>query len=169
MIEEITSINHMPPENDYKEPDHCLWKGFRVASRFAYELPAKIFGIFAAAIGSHLLALPIATSLYVLGVSTLLTKLVVKITSTYNWEVFQKIERNTWDYKSTYPYLQTASLVGGLILSFLIPAIGVFICTGLGIFNGIIIEVEHCRKLQDVKRRCTQSFHTRGLVEIVMN
>lgn len=149
----------LPPVIEEIKKPHILWRGVRVVVMFFVETPLAVLALAIAAFVCQLLCPVFAMPLFVIMASTLLSKLVVKVLSRLKSRFVEKIERGAWNFKCKFPKLRLIAFIFTMALSYIVPIAGIAMGAALGCFNGLIIEVEHCKnKLNLNKRECREFF-----------
>jgi hypothetical protein len=138
--------------NTVKKKESVFWRGFKVTCNFFYETPAMVFGIVIAGVIAHFVIPQLAMTCYALAIASLLSKLFVKISSSVDLKFFDRVEEWAWGIKKKIPYIQTVLIIISLVVSYFIPVVGVCIAVVIGGYNGIIFEIEFCKKLQLVHK-----------------
>lgn len=135
-----------------KNEESVIWRGFKVTCNFLYETPAMVLGLLAAAVVAHIFIPYLAVTLYALAVASLCSKLVIKLVSRLDIKWLQRLEEWSWNLKKKFSYIQTVMIVCSLIAGYLFPILGIISATVVGGYNGIIFEIEYCKKLQSLHK-----------------
>lgn len=151
-----------------KKNDSVIWRGLTVTFNFFYETPAMVFGLVIAGVVAHLFVPQLACTCYMLAGSSLLSKLIMKISSTRGFKSFENIEIWSWNLKKKYPYIQAIAMSICLVVSYFFPVIAIFLALPIGIYNGIVFEIEFCKKLQRVHQQKMEHQQSNVAMDIIV-
>lgn len=146
------------PEAPVDPPkDNILWRGIKVTFNFFYETPAVVIGVTIAAIASHFFIPVLAPTLYTLAVTSMISKLVVKLCGRLNYKFLAKVESSAWNFKVKYPRIQTIAIIITIAAGYILPWCGVILALALGVYSGIINEIEYYKKMQKVTKEAQET------------
>lgn len=135
-----------------EEKESVFWRGFKVTCNFIYETPSLVFGLIAGGILAHIFLPEIAITCYALAIASMGCKLVIKLITRFDVKWLQRFEQWAWKVKKKIPYIQTAMIICSLVISYFVPVIGVSTAVVVGVYNGIIFEMEYYKKLQSLHK-----------------
>lgn len=148
--ETSTTPLHIPGST---KKESVFWRGFKVITAFIYETPLFVIAIVVAGVVCHFFIPPLAIPLYTLAATTVVSKLVVKVLGKLKWGIIERVEQKAWKLNEKFPKLRLISFIFVLAISFLTPLVGATFAIALGIYQGVISEVEQCKVLQETQDR----------------
>lgn len=151
-----------------KRKDSIIWRGFLVVFNFFYETPAKVIGIAVAGVACHFFCPNLAPFFLALAATTLASKLVVKCLSRYKIKQIENIERKACQLAENHPIIRLIVFVSLAVAAFFFPIPGLIVGCCLGVFNGIVIEFEYYKKVQQVKRFHHETDIPKGVTQIAI-
>ncbi len=121
-------------------------------SSFVYETPLLVVGLVVAGIACALFFPPLALPLFCLAGSSLVTKLATKIITRYDSSAYAKFEHRIWGLHQSYKKWHMVAALALVAIGYFVPWIGVPLCIAYGLYNGIVMEMEHCKAMQRADR-----------------
>jgi len=152
-VDAIENVPPFLPSVVEQKRGSVIWRGFKVVLEFFYKVPVAVLATLVAAVASHLLFPVFTISLYTITVSTFFSKLVQKIAFKLKYKPMEKVELSFWRLKHRFPKMQLIAFLSMLVVSYLIPILGIIMAAVLGGYNGIIIDVQYCKDKQRAHRR----------------
>lgn len=133
-----------------QKKENIVWRGMKVSFKFFYESPLMIVGILISAVVSYFFFPVLTPTLLALASATFFSKLLIKVLNICHCKYAIILERGAWAIKNRYKYIQLILLGGTLVSGYFIPFVGVSLAIVLGIYNGLICEIDYCKKMQVV-------------------
>jgi len=152
---------------DEKPKENIFWRGVKITLNYLYETPALVIGLTIAAIASHFFIPILAPTLYTLAATTFISKLVIKLCGRLNYKIFAKVESSAWNFKVKYPRLQTIALIVTITAGYVFPLCGIILAIALGIYNGIVNEVDYYKKMQQVRKQIHDAIEQHEVIHLM--
>lgn len=117
-----------------------------------YETPVWVIASTIIGIALLIFHPPLATPFLGLAMATELTRLAGKIIEAYNLQQFKVLRENMFEYQQKYPYIQYLVFATSLVASAFFPIAGAVLSSLLGIYKGMIAEIDIFKYKQDIIR-----------------
>ncbi len=124
-------------------------KAWRDAASFIYEMPYTIVALTAAGIAAAILFPVLAPPCFGLVAGVVISRLVVKVVDNYNPLYLLDVKREALKINEKYSNVLLICFVFATFLAIASPLLGTLATLGLGLYQGIIIQVE----IYDYKRQ----------------
>ena len=125
---------------------------FDTAISYIVKTPAEVLIIAIAGIALQIIFPVLAPPFFALSLSLLLTKLVVKITDSYNKGALEDIKNMAYDYEQRYPKAPIITFLFSLAVAPFSQIVGCALAIALGIISGLAFEIKQCKVLQNKLR-----------------
>lgn len=136
------NIHHVSP-TEVNRRSSVVWRGVKVVMDFFYKVPLAVLATAVAAVVCHLLYPTLAVPLYVITTSTYFSKLVLKVAIRLKCKPMERAELYFWKMKRRFPKVQFIAFIAMLVVSCLIPILGIIAAGVLGLLNGFVIDIEY--------------------------
>lgn len=136
--------------NPFSPPENFFWLGVKKGCYYLYSAPAGVIGIAALGVLSEIFAPSISLTCYTLAGTALVSKWLITFLSSIHFPHLEELERYVDKIKKNQPYIQTASLIATLAIAYFFPILGVILAIGVGLFNGILYQMEYCETMQKI-------------------
>lgn len=123
---------------------------------FIYEMPVTIVAAAIAGVVSIILFPPAALPCFGLVGAAILSRLVVKHYDHYNPTELLDVKEKCWNFNKKYPTISVVIFIFATVIGLITPAGGFVVAAGLGIYRGIIIQIdiyEYRRKLREEENK----------------
>jgi hypothetical protein len=129
----------------------AIGRYFRVVGNFLYQIPFYFTALAIAGVALLFLFPPLAPAVLGLTASLLATRLVVKLVDLYNSTALEKIKKGICRFNRPFSKIRIIAFVFSLAISALTPIAGCIVGCALGVYSGLLLEIEIYKKAQDVK------------------
>lgn len=65
----------------------------------------------------------------------------------------EKLELCFWKLKQRFPKMQLIAFITMLVVSYLLPILGIIIAAVLGLYNGVVIDIQYCKDSSRAQKR----------------
>jgi hypothetical protein len=140
----------------------------RETGTFLYETPMWVVAV--AIVGIVLLVLhpPFAAPFLLLSSAVIFTRLAVKIIQTYDPQILSDFRERFYEFQKNHSYilyLASTAFITGTVFS---PAIGAVISTALGVYKGMVVEIDVFKYKQSIDREEIKNPHFDSRVNITI-
>lgn len=139
---------------------------YKEISSFIYETPATVVGLIVAGIASIFFFPPLALPLFAIAGASLATKLATKIINRYDCKTFGTIESKIWGFHQSFGKWHMVAGLVAIAAGYFIPYAGIVVCLGYGLYNGLVMEMEQCKAIQEVKIVEQEGYSSNSLVSL---
>lgn len=129
-----------------------MWRGMVIASEFIYETPSYVAGLVIVGIALRILFPFITAPILGMTVSILVTRLVAKTAKLYNFAWLDKVKYEASKLSVKYPYIQIIGFIFATTLSIFSATLGLISSTAVGMYCGVLIEINVIKKKQTMKQ-----------------
>ena len=130
-----------------------LKEGLRKVATFIYETPASVVALMVSGVALLIIFPKVAPPFLGLAGSAILTRLVVIIIYTVDHKGLMKSKEKIYEFNEKHPKLQwIAFLVAVVICALLSPISGFVISVSIGIYKGMIVEIDIYKYKQELRR-----------------
>lgn len=116
---------------------------------FIYETPLSVLATAVTGIAACIFAPNLAAPLLALAGSVTLTRVAVKVLERYNLDLFIKFNERMDEIDSRYGKLYYMAYAVTILVSMMLPAMGVMLGTGTGIYKGLVVQIQIQKIKQD--------------------
>lgn len=149
----MSAINETVPIAEYKSSWHFSFKGEKLRLLAIEVSEAAKYAILG--FGLTTVMPSVSPALFTFAATYLSIRLIllaIKITYPYNIDILNTIRHHLNDLITTYPKLQIITYIFAITLTTLWQSLGC-VCAGiLGVFNAVIIDMERCRQLKEIRQ-----------------
>ena len=128
---------------------------FSKIATFIYETPLSIVATAVAGVASCIFAPSLTAPLLILIGTAMLTRVAVKVIERYNIELFIKTNEQMDNFESKYGSLYYIAFTATILVSAMIPTIGIALGVGIGIYKGMVVELQIQNIKQDTREQET--------------
>lgn len=129
-----------------------IWTKLDTVGTFLYETPANVIIFAVTGITLRLFASKFSAPFLAISASMMLTRLAVKIADRYHFQYLEPIQKAACQLCSKYPKVQLITFLFSIAVTAIAPPVGVACAIALGILGGIMIEIENCKKQQQINQ-----------------
>ncbi|ADI38127.1 putative membrane-associated protein [Waddlia chondrophila 2032/99] len=120
---------------------------------FIYETPLSIVATGVAGIAFSIFSFNLATPLLALTCAVTLTRMIVKVLEKSDLDLFvqfnEKMDENDSKYRNLYYMAYTATILVSIVL----PALGIVLGIGIGTYKGLIVQIQIQKIKQDTREQ----------------
>src|ERR1700733_7284273 len=134
------------PNSDHGRLENWFLKfsddAWRETATFIYEMPVVIIATAIAGVASLILFPMFTVPCFGTVAGTVLSRIVVKLVDKQDISLLVKVKGEAIEFNKSYPNITTIVFIFAAIAGLFFSTAGLLIATGLGIFKGIIIQVD---------------------------
>ena len=123
------------------------------AATFVYETPLSVIATTVAGIAACVFAPSLAPPLLALAGTVMLTRVAVKVLERYNLDLFIEFNEKMEQIDSKYGKLYYMAFTVTILTSMMFPVMGIALGIGVGVYKGLIVELQIQKIKQDTKEQ----------------